>query len=495
MPIAWRAGNGTIYGDFKGLQDGLPYLKDLGVTAVWMTPIHPSPAYHGYQYSDGGSTNPLLGSEAEFRSFVHQAHQSGIKVFIDFVGYGIGGSSSYFTDAYKNPNSAYSGMFKWYDTAHSSYEGYSYQSWNGAGVSFAWWDMNDPRPAQIEQAWARKWLNPLYESLTDAGVDGFRLDHVVVSHDNYGPNGLGYTTAQFWTPMLQGLRTTYPNAKFFGEQSEWADFGNTYQPPLDATFTKPLEFALRDTLSSGDKTRFVTTITQTLQTLGPSQTYLATFGDHDVDRLTSVIGDSIPKAKLAAGILFAQPFAPVIYSGDEIGMRGLRTVNYNSDANDIPVREPFKWKAIASAPMSNYYSLNSAVYAARFERDNDGRSVEEQQLDPTSLLVMYKRLAVLRKGIRPLRKGQYFNLPSDRSDVLSFARVQGGNGVVVVANLSGNPVTVTLDLTGTNVKTGAVYDALPSSIKAKPITATSYASYQVSLPGYGLRYLLTGYAK
>lgn len=473
MPIAFRSGSGTIFGDFKGMQDAIPYLKGLGVTAMWMTPIHPSPAYHGYQYSDGAAVNPRFGTEGDFRTFVHVAHQNGLRIYIDFVAYGIGGASPYASAPF------------------AGYSPFSYPTWNGDTVSFSWWNMNDPSPAQIETNWALYWLNPNFATYTDAGVDGFRCDHAVDTYDAYGPNGLGYTTAQFWTPFKAAIKAQYPKAQIFAEQGEWALFGNTYQPPFDATFTKPLEFAVRDSLKQEDKGRFVSTMAGTLASTGGGAYYLATFGDHDVDRLISSVGDSIDRAKLAAGILMAQPFAPIIYSGDEIGMKGLHIHQYFSDSNDICSREPFKWNAVAGAPMSNYVSLNATVLADSFSHDNDGRSVQEQYGKKDSLLETYRRLIQIRKQFSPLNQGTYQDIPNDRASVISFKRQLNNSAVIPVFNLSHNPVTVNLDLTGLGLGNRAVIDYL-ADYRSNHLPTILGNSYSVQLPAYGMRYLVLG---
>lgn len=87
MPIVWRDSDHDAwrFGDFDGMTASLPYLEDLGITAIWMNPIHPSPAYHGYQHGPGDSLNTWFGTEADFIHFVESAHARNIKVFVDYV--------------------------------------------------------------------------------------------------------------------------------------------------------------------------------------------------------------------------------------------------------------------------------------------------------------------------------------------------------------------------------------------------------------------------
>ncbi len=313
MPASWRNGSGSgNFGDFQGMTASLPYLESLGITAIWMTPIHPSPAYHGYQYSNGGTVNPWFGDESDFRNFVHTAHQAGIKVFIDFVAYGINESSLYYENAYNDLKSPYSTMFPWTNSTHTeSNSAYSYTTWNGSTINFAYWNMNNPLAANVETAWAEHWADQNYEAFDDAGVDGFRCDHVVDTYDAYGPNGLGYTTANFWTPFKAALKAVHPNFFMFGEQNDWSLYGNTFEPPFDGIFTKPLLYAVRSSISSGTDDDFAVHIGQHDHQFSAG-TYLCVFGDHDEDRLMSDIGDTFPRGRLAAALEMAQPYPPII---------------------------------------------------------------------------------------------------------------------------------------------------------------------------------------
>src|SRR5262249_22938365 len=140
------------------------------------------------------------------------------------------------------------------------------------------------------------------------------------------------------------------------------------------------------------------------------------------DRLASALGSNNARCKAAAAILLTQPFPPNIYFGDEIGMRGTKNTSYTGDAADIPMREPFKWLPVARPPMSNYLPANNAAHNGRVERDNDGRSVQEQQGVAGSLLEEYKRLIAARKGSTALKKGRYVPITTPSTRIWSFLR-------------------------------------------------------------------------
>ena len=109
MPIAWRDSDNDPqrFGDFAGMTAALPYLRSLGVSAVWMTPVFDSPAYHGYQHLPPDTLNPRLGSAAQFRDFVLAAHRDTVQVFIDLVAYMVSTRSAYFQESYRHPSSPF----------------------------------------------------------------------------------------------------------------------------------------------------------------------------------------------------------------------------------------------------------------------------------------------------------------------------------------------------------------------------------------------------
>ncbi|MCP4590042.1 MAG: hypothetical protein GY842_04810, partial [bacterium] len=254
--------------------------------------------------------------------------------------------------------------------------------------------------------------------------------------------------------------------------------------------TKPFLFAARDALSSETAASLYSEMAATTAVLPPGKTFLGTLGDHDLDRITSVIGGSLTKAKVAAAILMTQPSPPVIYFGDEIGMLGTKQ-SYGGDANDIPMREPFKWNAVAGAPMSNYWVLNNSAYNNAFSGDNDGRSVEEQDGVTGSLLEEYKMLIATRKTHSALRRGSYHAVDAVSSRVWAFLRHDEGSETLLVAiNLRSSARTTDLDLSNNTITGGAttVQDVITGEFLAN-LTDANKAAYSITLPAYSYRIL------
>lgn len=491
MPIAWRDSDNDTYrfGDFGGMTASLDYLEDLGITAVWMNPIFPSPAYHGYQHGPADEINARLGTEAEFLSFVQAAHARGIKVFLDLVVYGISQDSIWFQDAYGNPGSPYDDWLAFTNSGNTQYLGSTYTTWNGDTVGFIHWNLNNANPTALVTGWSQKWLDPDENGDPSDGIDGYRLDHVWERYSS-GPNGWGYNLDDFWVPWKAALQTVNPDVFTFAEQADWGITGANLLPAFDATMTKPFEFAARDALANEQAGNLYSSMAATLASLPAGKIFVGIIGDHDVDRLASVIGTNFEKGKAAAAVLLTQPFPPVLYHGDEIGMLGVKG-NYGGDANDIPMREPFKWNAVAGPPMSNYWILNSQAYNNAYSSDNDGRSVEEQDGTSGSLLEEYKLLIAARKAHVALRRGSYHAVTADSSRIWAFLRHQDGEETLLVAiNVYGNSRTPDLDLSSTDIPGGSttVQDVITGEFLPN-LTDANKAAYSLTLPGYHYRIL------
>ncbi|MCA9757150.1 MAG: alpha-glucosidase C-terminal domain-containing protein [Candidatus Eisenbacteria bacterium] len=491
MPIAWRdSDNDAVrFGDFGGMTASLDYLEDLGITAVWMNPIFPSPAYHGYQHGRADEFNSRFGNESEWIAFLEAAHARGIKVFVDFVAYGISQDSPWFESAYGNPASEYDDWLAFTNGANTEYLGSVYSTWNGDTVGFIHWDLRHPGPVGLVTSWAQRLLDPDMNGDFSDGLDGFRLDHVWQTYPN-GPDGWGYHIDTFWAPWRSALRSVNPDVFIFAEQADWGSYGTELFQGMDAAFTKPFEFAARDALRFEDASGLYSAMDNTLRALEAAPnpgTLLCIIGDHDVDRLASSIGTSFEKGKTAAAVLLAQPLPPVIYYGDEIGMRGTKNTGYSGDAADIPMREPFKWNQVAGPPMSNYFLLNNAAYNGRISRDNDGRSVEEQSGVSGSLLEAYRDLIAVRRANTALSRGTYHAAASTSSQVWSFLRYDEGSSsaVLVVINVSGSTQTLDLDLADFEVTGGTTTPTdLLTGASLTPISTSNQDAYPVTLSAY-----------
>ncbi len=502
MPIAWRDGDPDPdnFGDFDGMTDSLDYLDGLGITAVWMNPVFDSPAYHGYQHGKGNVLNPRFGDESQFTSFLSSANARGIEVYLDFVCYGVSRQVPWFLSAYGNPGSQYDDWFAFTDSANLNYQGNTFPTWNGDTVTFVHWDLRTQEPRDKVIRWGRKWLDPDMDGDFSDGVSGYRLDHVWVNYPS-GPFGWGYNLDSFWTEWHAALRETRPDLFTFAEQADWGSYGGEFLGVFGGAMTKPFEFAARDALRSEQAAGLYNAMGATVAALPDEGTFVAIIGDHDIDRLASNINADTPatsgRARAAAAVLLLQPFPPIIYYGDEIGMLG-RKGDYGGDQNDIPMREPFKWNAVFGAPMSRYHFLNTQAFQNRYARNNDGRSVEEQEGVPGSLLETYRELIARRHAHVALRRGNYVAVPSSSSRVWAFhRRYEQGDAprpdatetIVVAINLSGQSVTTSLDLSAFQPDSDIPAFELVTQSSLPDVTADNAGGYSLTIPAYGYRLL------
>ncbi len=490
MPIAWRDSDGdpSRFGDFGGMTASIPHLKSLGVTAVWMTPVFPSAAYHGYQHGDPDSLRAEFGSRAAFWSFVQAAHAESIKVFLDFVVYGSSQATPQFQSAFGNPASPFDSWFAFTNGGNTNYLGCCpYTTWNGSTVGFIHWDLRTPAVNQRIIDWAIGWLDPNGDLDPSDGVDGFRLDHVSAYHPTESPWGYDLAWWQGWKAALQAVN---PDVYTFAEQADWGSTGAELLGPFDAAFTKPFEFAARSGIANASAAPLAAAMATATSLLPEDRLFLTTLSDHDVDRLANALGDVPGRLRVAASVQFLQPLPPVVYFGDELGMRGAKRTDYVGDAADIPFREPFKWNAVAGPPMSNYFVLNSQAYNGRVARDNDGRSVQEQSGVPGSLLEHYRTMSALRHAHPGLRSGDFANVPASLGSVWAFLKIAPTETLLVAIKLGSGSATVNLDLSAFDLPDGAspVTDVVTSATLAS-ITSANRASYPVSMTGYGHRVL------
>lgn len=494
MPIAWRDSNNdtqgttpTRFGDFNGLASAasLDYLQYLGVTTLYLQPIFPSAAYHGYQHGPGDQLNTRFGTQAEFQGLIDAAHARGMKIVLDYVAYGISQNSVYYTSARNNPASPYDAWLAFTNAANTTYTGSTYTTWNGASVGFIHWNLANASAAQLVTDWAKKWLDPNADGNTSDGVDGFRLDHAYSS----APEGWG-ATITFWQNWCTALRTLKPGIMIFAEPGDWGNYGTDMLTTtgFDGVITKPFEFAARDAVTNETAAGLYSSIAATVAAvpggIGGSKYVVAQTNDHDSDRIASTWGGSNAKQKVGAAVLLTQPFPPSIYYGDELGMRGVKG-NWGTDANDIPMREPFKWNAVNGAPMSNYWILNTSAYNNRTSRDNDGRSVAEQKGVAGSVLEAYRALIAARKGSVALRRGTYTAVTNTSPKVWSCVRYHADQTVLVAINLGGAAVTTNLNLGSFAVTGGTTTPTDLLTAAALPaITTANRGAYALTLPAY-----------
>ena len=419
FPRSFYDTNGDGIGDLKGITQKLDYLGDLGVGALWLTPIHPSPSYHGYDITDYYKINPDFGTEQDLIDLVNEAHKRDIKIILDFVAGHTSNQHPFFKDAFANPASKYSKWYRWKNDAQTEYHMF--------GTSTTLPSLNQDHPetrAYLIDA-AKYWIEK-------ANIDGYRLDYALgPSHD-------------FWKAFRAELKKTNPDFLLLGEVwDSMFKIAPYYEDQFDATFDFPTYMSLMGTheragksilLGQAPASAFQTALKLARVAYHPGAQSVRFLNNHDTVRVASQAHGDMARQKLGATLLLTMPGTPMMYYGEEIGMLGDKT------DGDKTVREPMEWYAARTGPGApTWYKL--------FNKADDGISVEEQLGKKDSLLEHYRALIALRENHPALRHGDFFPLPiPSHKQVIAYARIAGDETFVIVLNPTAESAAVALDL-------------------------------------------------
>lgn len=431
--------NGDGIGDFNGLTAKLDYLNDgnpdtnddLGITGIWLMPIHPSPSYHGYDVTDYRAVNPQYGTMEDFQRFLDEAHRRGIRVIIDLVLNHSSDQHPWFESAAADPASPYRGYYIWsaQDPAYRGPDGQNVWHASGRGDFYygLFWsgmpDLNYANPAATAemQDVARFWLE-------EVGVDGFRLDaarHLVEE----GKDQLNtQATLDWWRGFREFYKGVNPQAMTVGEIWDKTDQVARYTQgdALDLAFDFDLASGFIVSAAGKDARPVRTILKRDMQAFKPGQ--FATFlTNHDQNRAMDQFNREFPRAKMAAALLLTSPGVPFIYYGEEIGMTGVKP--------DERIRTPMQWSAEAGAGFTTgqpWEELNQGF---------DLVNVAEQSAQVDSLLSTYRDLIHLRNSQPALRSANAWFLETGDQGVYAVLRVSPEQALLVVINLRSEPVS------------------------------------------------------
>lgn len=327
-------------GDLRGVRAHLPYLKDLGVTSVWLTPIVKNGRaedYHGYGAVDLYAVDPHLGTLSDYQQLVEAAHQQHMKVFFDIVPNHVGPSNPWVPDlpaadwfhgtADQHWSSASPVKSDFYGLATKSNDPFEAlvdphtppamrKNLTDGWFSGVLPDMNTENPLAVEYLIQNSiWWAEI------SGLDGYRIDT------------FPYVPRAFWQQWHRELRRIYPRLSTIGEVFHADPTVTSFfaggrkgwdgiDTQLTTVFDYPLYFALRDVLlNSAPAGRLANVLRQ--DSLYPHPEFLVSFfANHDVPRFAGVTGSTPEALKLAFGLTLTLRGIPQLYYGDEIGMAG-----------------------------------------------------------------------------------------------------------------------------------------------------------------------------
>lgn len=302
-------------GTLAGLARRLDYIRELGCDVLWLSPIFPSPTYHGYDATDLFEIEPRLGTKSDFLTLLDAAHRRGVRILLDFVPNHWSKEHPTFVDAATKPDSAYRDWYlfeRWPDR---------YDSFFGAGTMPKVNLLDAGARAHVLDA-ARHWL--------ELGVDGFRVDHAT------GP------ARAFWAHFRLATRSARAECWTFGEAVETPAREREFEGLLDGCLDFTLLEAFRKTFGEGvwDGVRFWRFLEAHSRYFSPDFVRPSFLDNHDMNRFLWVARGDKRRLRLAALCQFTLEGPPIVYYGTEIGMSQVRDVRETSDRE---ARLPMAW--------------------------------------------------------------------------------------------------------------------------------------------------------
>ena len=353
---SFRDSNGDRIGDLRGITARLDYLKSLKVTSILLTPLQASPFYHNYFATDFRRIDPAYGSMADYLAFVRAAHARGLKVYLDEEVQYVAQGHPWLTRHAAIP--AFRSVPMSCGTARAAGIP-SPSSTSSPGCPTAAATSRSrcsifaiPRSSTISASCSCSGPTRMATEALRDGVDGFRIDHMMDDLDN--KHRLTNLFADFWAPIFAAVRHRNPGIRILAEQSDWG-FGEDWlrRGGADAVFA----FPLRGALGKLDKADLVKTIRETEARTPPGKDQIVFIENHDTDRYMSTVSDP-RRARIAAAFNILLKGEPLIYYGQELGMRGRVTQGSLSDWR----RSRFA-KRSAGAPISTRKARPSGTAA------------------------------------------------------------------------------------------------------------------------------------
>lgn len=512
-PRSFADSNNDGVGDLNGIASKLDYLKDLGVDAIWISPCFPSPQIDfGYDVSDYENIDPMYGTLADFDVLASEAKKRNIHIILDFVVNHSSDQHKWFLDSKSSRTSAHRDWYIWRD---GKGPGQPPNNWVSTFGGSAW--KFDPTTKQYyyHYFYAEQpdlnWRNPAVKDAMfgveswwyKRGVSGFRLDAVDTLFEDPklpdnpilhpGTNAFGdpFEDNKYNTKLpevhdvLRGLRKVADqyNAVLIGEtwtadvaelNQYYGEGNNELQLPMDFLFT------MVNKLSPAEFRRQIAAVN------GASGWPTFVVSNHDIVRSYDRYGDSEHNdqiAKVMAGLYLTLRGTPIMYYGEEIGMKTspptskeevkdpIGRTGWPKEKGRDGERTPMQWDGSTNAGFSK--ATPWLPVPPTYETHN----VAAELKDKNSVLEFYKNLLKLRHENSALLDGNYKAINETDDNVLSYLRVYKDRGVVVALNMTNAPQKISVGLKSNGF----------GSVKSLLATGTSAASGdEVSLEPFGV---------
>lgn len=424
-------------GDLKGIQSKLDYLQDLGVEAIWLSPIFLSSSYHKYDVIDYYKIDGNFGTEDDLVALIQDAAARKIQVYLDLVMNHTSSQHVWFQDAQRNEDSPYRDFYIWKSPEKIRQERLEEREATAdSGLKDPWhWPVQRAKEKYYSLFWREmphlNLANPATkQALLDValywlqrGVAGFRLDaakHIFSDE---------LKAAHFWKVFSDEVRRLFPAVYFVGEVWTSAERVAPFFEGLTANF----DFQLSDEIKNIVKLvqispSFIPSLQQRYNLFASFNTGFvdATFlSNHDQERVASFLDNDKEKLKAVANILFTLPGQPYIYYGEELGMLGKKP--------DERIREAFLWDERSKD------SARTNWQKPKYNTDSKVRPLAQQKIDEQSIYTHYKNWIKQRKETPSLAQVSPVNLldwPLNIEGIMSFQRTHCEGDTYVLHNLT-----------------------------------------------------------
>ncbi len=489
-PRSFQDSDGDGVGDINGITSRLDYLKDLGVNAIWITPMYPSPQVDfGYDISDYEAIDPQYGTMQDFDHLASEAKKRDIRIIMDYVPNHTSDQHPWFKESASSRTNPKRDWYIWRDGKRPGRPPNNWQSWFGHS---AWqfdaktgqWYYHHFYVQQPDLNWrnpeVRKAMYDVIRFWLERGVSGFRMDAVSRLfedpnlHDDPilpGKNAYGDPNIQHkYTDNLPQIHEVlreirqvadhYPGDPVLiseADEPTISELVKMYGPNNDEV-QLPMDFPVADVnrLSVSEFRRLLDEVEfNPLQ----GQPYFF-FSNHDQVREWDRYGDGAHNdqiAKLMATLLLTTRATPQMYYGQEIGMRTTAPTRKEDVKDPVGItgwpkdkgrdgeRTPMQWDDSQNAGFSKAAKPWLPVPPSYSEYN-----VDAEKRNPESIFNFYQHVIALRSNVPALRNGEYVAVNRDDQNVLAYLRKDPacGDSVLIALNMSSQPRTVKFQLSG-----------------------------------------------
>lgn len=442
LVYAFADSNNDGVGDFKGIYEHIDYLTYLGIDTIWLSPVHPSPSYHGYDIIDYYDIKDIyeVGGYT-FEDLIRDLASHDIDIIMDVAINHASNQHPYFKEAilayiYDNDN-AYIDYFDFSKTPFTN-PVYGYQAASSRGVYYDAFYGYAHMPAwNFDHPEVKAMFLDVFDYWLDLGVAGFRLDASKHIYDSQIKN------IQLLKYYKEQLELTYDDVFFVNEvwssEDEIIAYYQSEMHNLDFSFQSYAKNALA---GSNYLSNYLSSFQKMIRLNYSEAREVPFLSNHDVGRVGT--GYTKNDQKILASLLLLSPGNSVIYYGDEIMLEGSRTLNSGDQGyEDAAFRTPMLWDSTTNKNATYIQEGTSGVI--RDAKTTSTTTVSDSMMDTDSLLAHYQKAIEIKKSYPLLSTGVLERVDLDNR-LISYQVYDDNQTMLIIHNTSSQPIEVTLDV-------------------------------------------------